>query len=180
MSKARDRAVVEVFFALGDETRLSVVARLGGGVALSATALSDGAPVTRQAIVKHLRVLQEAGLVTQEKHGREVLYELESRRLDEAQAYLKGVSAGWDRAIARLRRMVEDPPNRTSQQSRPGKMPEGRSPLLGTSAPTSEREAPACGERPSCPLGGRTGTDGAAASGRRGSRAWRPRVGSRA
>jgi DNA-binding transcriptional ArsR family regulator len=104
-----NRAVADVFFALGDETRLSVVKRLGGG-ALSATALADGAPVTRQAIAKHLRVLEGAGLVTHEKQGREVLYVLDSRRLAEAQAFLENISAAWDRAIDRLRHMVEEPP----------------------------------------------------------------------
>ena len=107
MSRA-DRAVLDIFFALGDETRLAVVRKLGGGVALSATALSDGAHVTRQAIAKHLQVLEGAGVVTHEKHGREVLYALRARRLDEAQAFLAAISAGWDRAIGRLRRMVEE------------------------------------------------------------------------
>ena len=116
MSKAPDRAIVDVFFALGDGTRLSVVRKLGAGAALSATALSDGATVTRQAIVKHLRVLADAGLVTHEKRGREVLYALDARRLDAARAFLEGVSAGWDRAIERLHRMVEDPPRRAPKR----------------------------------------------------------------
>lgn len=108
MSKARERAVADVFFALGDGTRLSVVRKLGTGGALSATTLSGGANVTRQAIVKHLQVLEGAGLVTHEKHGREVLYVLKLQRLDDARAFLEGVSASWDRAIERLRQMVED------------------------------------------------------------------------
>jgi DNA-binding transcriptional ArsR family regulator len=107
MSKAHERAVADVFFALGDGTRLSMMRKLGAGGALSATALSDGAKVTRQAIVKHLQVLRGAGLVTHEKRGREVLYSLEPRRLGEARAFLDGISASWDRAIERLRRMVE-------------------------------------------------------------------------
>jgi DNA-binding transcriptional ArsR family regulator len=102
-----EQAVADVFFALGDGTRLSVVRKLSSGGALSATALSDGAKVSRQAIVKHLHVLEGAGLVTHEKHGREVLYSLEARRFTEARAFLDGVSASWDRAIERLRRMVE-------------------------------------------------------------------------
>src|SRR5262245_39893156 len=109
MSRGPNRAVVDVFFALGDETRLSVVRKLGAGVALSATSLSEGADVTRQAIVKHLHVLEGAGLVTHEKRGREVLYALEVPRLDEARAFLDGISAGWDRAIGRLRHLVEAP-----------------------------------------------------------------------
>lgn len=116
MSKAPERAVVEVFFALGDETRLSVMRKLGTGVVLSATALSEGAHVTRQAIVKHLQVLEGAGLVSHQKRGREVLYALEARRLDDARAFLEGVSADWDRAIDRLRRVVEGPPPRPGKR----------------------------------------------------------------
>lgn len=108
MSRAPERRLAGVFSALGDGTRLSVVNKLRSGGALSATALSDGAKVTRQAIVKHLQVLEEAGLVTHDKRGREVLYALETRRLEEARAWLDAVSASWDRALERLRRMVED------------------------------------------------------------------------
>jgi len=121
MSKARERAVADVFFALGDETRLSVVNKLGSGGARSATALSYGAKVTRQAIVKHLRVLQSAGLVKHEKRGREVLYALEPQRLEEARAFLDGISASWDRAIERLRILVEEPSRRRRRsRSAPG------------------------------------------------------------
>jgi DNA-binding transcriptional ArsR family regulator len=105
----REPAVAELFFALGDATRLSVVTRLGSGGALSATTLSQGAKVSRQAIAKHLRVLEGAGLVKHEKRGREVLYALESERLEDARAFLDGVSASWDRALERLRRLVEEP-----------------------------------------------------------------------
>jgi DNA-binding transcriptional ArsR family regulator len=108
MSKALNRAVADVFFALGDDTRLSVVKKLGASGAASATTLSDGAKVTRQAIVKHLQVLEGAGLVTSEKRGREVLYALEPARLDDARAFLDAVSDSWDRAIERLRAFVED------------------------------------------------------------------------
>src|SRR5262245_15926962 len=107
MSRA-DLAVADLFFALGDETRVTLVRRLGAGP-LSATALSERAPVTRQAVTKHLRVLQGAGLVTTKKRGREVLYVLEPRGLEPARAFLDAVSAGWDEAIERLRLLVEDP-----------------------------------------------------------------------
>jgi hypothetical protein len=66
--------------------------------------------------MKHLQVLEGAGLVSHEKRGREVLYELESQRLDQARVFLEGISAGWDRAIARLRRMVEQPPHGTHKR----------------------------------------------------------------
>jgi DNA-binding transcriptional ArsR family regulator len=120
MSKARENAAADVFFALGDRNRLSLVRKLGSGGALSATVLSDGAKVTRQAIVKHLQVLEGAGLVTHEKRGREVLYALEPRRLDEARAFLDTVSAGWDRAIDRLRELVEksEPPSNAEKKNK--------------------------------------------------------------
>ena len=101
------RSVAEVFSALGDETRLAVVRKLGKAP-LSATALTGGAGVTRQAIAKHLAVLEGAGLVTHEKRGREVLYLLDAHRLRGARAYLDAVSAQWDRRIDRLRRLVEE------------------------------------------------------------------------
>ena len=108
MSKAREQLAADVFFALGDRTRLSVVRKLGASGAQSATVLSEGAQVTRQAIVKHLQVLEGAGLVKHEKRGREVLYALEPRRLQDAQAFLDAVSASWDRALERLRQLVEE------------------------------------------------------------------------
>ncbi|HVY37948.1 MAG TPA: metalloregulator ArsR/SmtB family transcription factor [Polyangia bacterium] len=104
---ALERTAAGVFFALGDPTRLSVVRKLGSDGALSATALSAGAKVTRQAIVKHLQVLEGAGLVTHEKRGREVLYALEPDRLMDARAFIDAISSSWDRAIDRLRKLVE-------------------------------------------------------------------------
>ncbi len=114
MSKA-ERAAAGVFAALGNETRLALVRRLGSGPA-SATALAERAAVTRQAIIKHLRVLESSRLVTHRKRGREVLYVLEPRRLEEARAFLDAVSAGWDRAIERLRMQVEGPAGRDGSE----------------------------------------------------------------
>jgi DNA-binding transcriptional ArsR family regulator len=138
MSKVSERPPSGVFFALGDETRLSLLRKLGVGKALSATVLSGGAGVTRQAIVKHLRVLEDAGLVTHERRGREVLYTLEARRLEEARAFLKGISAGWDRAIERLRRMVEKPPRGQSSRQMSPRTPGGGKVLV----PPRARRAP--------------------------------------
>ncbi|MBW8889715.1 MAG: winged helix-turn-helix transcriptional regulator [Fibrobacteres bacterium] len=109
MSKVEPGAA-GVFSALGDGTRLELLRRLGAGP-LSATSLAERAPVTRQAVVKHLRVLESAGLVKHEKLGREVLFALEPRRIEDARAYLDAVSAGWDKAIERLRLLVEEPAN---------------------------------------------------------------------
>src|SRR5258705_7923524 len=72
--RARDHA--PLFAALGDRTRLALLARLSGGSPLSISRLSEGSPVTRQAITKHLRVLQSAGLVRGERSGRERLFRL--------------------------------------------------------------------------------------------------------
>jgi DNA-binding transcriptional ArsR family regulator len=106
MSKANNLAVADLFFALGDRTRLSVVNRLGSDT-LTATSLAGRAKVSRQAIVKHLQVLQGVGLVKPEKRGREVLYILQPHRLREAQQYLDMISRGWDEAIRRLQDLVE-------------------------------------------------------------------------
>lgn len=107
--KLRPADAAAVFAALGDDTRLGLVRRLGDGRPRSATQLAEDVPVTRQAIVKHLRVLEGAGLVENERHGREVLYLLRPERVDDARAFLDGISAGWDRAIERLRALVEEP-----------------------------------------------------------------------
>ncbi len=100
--------MAEVFFALGDRTRLSVLTKLGSD-ALTATMLAQNSRVTRQAIAKHLQVLERAGLVKHEKHGRDVLYLLKPESLQEAQKYLEMISAGWDEALERLRQIVEKP-----------------------------------------------------------------------
>ena len=107
MSKASERATAAVFFALGDATRLSVLRKLVAAGALSATGLAAGAQVSRQAIAKHLQVLEQAGLVTHARRGREVIYALETRRLDDARVFLDRMSAAWDRRIERLRALVE-------------------------------------------------------------------------
>jgi DNA-binding transcriptional ArsR family regulator len=83
------------------------VRKLVSSGALTASRLSEGARVTRQAIVKHLQVLEGAGLVVRNRDGREVLYSLQTRRLEEARDFIEAISSGWDRAIERLRRMVE-------------------------------------------------------------------------
>ena len=97
-----------VFAALGDPTRLRVVARLCSAGPLSITHLSEGARVTRQAITKHLETLSEAGLVRDRRHGRERIWELEPRRLEMAHNYLDQISEQWDAALSRLKTFVEE------------------------------------------------------------------------
>jgi DNA-binding transcriptional ArsR family regulator len=97
-----------VFAALGDETRLALVARLGAARPLSIAQLTAGTAVTMQAITKHLQVLAHAGLVSDARRGRERLWQLEANRLDEARSYLDSISKRWDDALDRLRRFLED------------------------------------------------------------------------
>lgn len=96
-----------VFAALGDDTRLALVARLSSGGPQSIVRLTDGVDVSRQAVTKHLEALAEAGVVRSAKEGRERIWELETRRLSDAQRYLDEISSQWDRAIDRLRAFVE-------------------------------------------------------------------------
>jgi DNA-binding transcriptional ArsR family regulator len=96
-----------VFGALGDDTRLTIVARLSANGPQSITRLTDGVEVSRQAVTKHLEALADAGLVRSTKDGRERIWELQTRRLAEAQQYLDEISTQWDRAIDRLRAFVE-------------------------------------------------------------------------
>jgi DNA-binding transcriptional ArsR family regulator len=97
-----------VFTALGDATRLKIVARLGDEGPLSIARLSDGAGVTRQAITKHLHALGDAGLVRGARVGRERIFQLEPRRLEKARRYLDHVAASWDATIDRLKAFVEE------------------------------------------------------------------------
>jgi DNA-binding transcriptional ArsR family regulator len=101
-------AIAPVFAALGDETRLSLVARLGREGPLSIARLSDGSGVTRQAVAKHLKVLADAGLAHGSRQGREQLWELEAAGFDEARRSLERISQFWDDALLRLKAAVEE------------------------------------------------------------------------
>lgn len=108
LSAAVVRDSAPVFAALGDETRLRLVARLAEGGPLSIARLTEGEEVSRQAITKHLRVLADAGIARDLRQGRETLWELERRRFDDARRCLDLVSREWDDALARLKSFVED------------------------------------------------------------------------
>jgi DNA-binding transcriptional ArsR family regulator len=96
-----------VFAALGDETRLHLVARLARGEPLSITRLAEGGAITRQAVTKHLHVLAGAGLVQSSRRGREQLWELNPRQLAEARRSLDIIGEQWDSALARLKASLE-------------------------------------------------------------------------
>ncbi|OFW03528.1 MAG: transcriptional regulator [Acidobacteria bacterium RIFCSPLOWO2_02_FULL_67_36] len=96
-----------VFAALGDGTRLRLVSRLSRDGPTSITRLSAGFPITRQAVTKHLRVMEDAGLVRSVQHGRESVWQLEQKRLAEARRHLETISAQWDETLDRLKSFVE-------------------------------------------------------------------------
>lgn len=96
-----------VFAALGDPARLRIVTKLCEAGPLSIVRLTQGERISRQAITKHLHALSKAGLVCNERSGRENLWRLETLRLAEAQQYLSQISARWDEAIGRLKMLLE-------------------------------------------------------------------------
>ena len=104
----RVRDAAPLFAALGDETRLRLIVRLSSGGPGSITQLSAKSAVSRQAITKHLRVLSDAGLVRSTKRGREQVWDLEPKRLNDAHEYLDGISKQWDESLERLRKFVEE------------------------------------------------------------------------
>ena len=112
MSRPRIRAELaaraSVFAALGDETRLLLVGKLSNGPPQSISRLAEGSALTRQAIAKHLRVLEGAGLVRGMRAGRESRFAFRPEPFKEAQSYLERVSSQWDDVLARLKFFVED------------------------------------------------------------------------
>ena len=105
-AKQQRRALV--FAALGDGTRLALLAKLCGGEPHSISRLTEGSRLTRQAITKHLRVLQSAGLVRSVHAGRESRFEFDPEPIEGIKEYLDFVSAQWDQALARLKSFVEN------------------------------------------------------------------------
>jgi DNA-binding transcriptional ArsR family regulator len=104
-AKRRPRA--QLFAALGDQTRLSLVARLCAGQPYSISQLTRHSRLTRQAITKHLRVLERAGIVHSVRAGRESRFQFDPQPMDEIRHYLDFVSQQWDHALSRLKSFVE-------------------------------------------------------------------------
>jgi DNA-binding transcriptional ArsR family regulator len=102
------RACAPVFAALSDATRLAIISKLsGGGQPLSITQLTAGSELTRQGMSKHLRVLENAGLVSSIRVGRECRYAFTPEPIRELRDYLERVSAQWDDTLSRLKDFVE-------------------------------------------------------------------------
>jgi DNA-binding transcriptional ArsR family regulator len=110
MSRAihKQRSYAPVFAALGDPTRLALVAKLSGGEPHSISQLTENTKLTRQAVTKHLRVLEHAHIVRSTRTGRESRFAFNPEPIDELRKYLDAVSAQWDEALGRLRAFVED------------------------------------------------------------------------
>jgi DNA-binding transcriptional ArsR family regulator len=107
LATAKTEQHANIFAALGDPTRLSLVAKLIDGKPHSISSLTTGTKVTRQAITKHLTVLENVGLVSSFKTGRESLYELDPKPLESLQEYLGVIAAQWDKALHDLKAFVE-------------------------------------------------------------------------
>ena len=107
-SEAKLNAAAPVFAALGDQTRLRLVARLCSGGPTSIAGLTAAVEVTRQAVTKHLHVLEGAGLVRGARRGREQVWEIEPAQLEEARSCLDLIASQWDAALERLRLAVEE------------------------------------------------------------------------
>ncbi len=104
---SKPQAKAAIFAALGDETRLALLVRLSDGQRHSIAQLTEGSRLTRQAVTKHLRVLERVRIVHSTREGRESLFEFNPEPLDELKQYLDLVSERWDQALARLKAFVE-------------------------------------------------------------------------
>ena len=109
-SPSSARAKAAIFAALGDETRLALLARLCSGQRYSIAELTDGTKLTRQAVTKHLRVLERVRIVHGTREGRQSLFQFDPHPVIEMKEYLELVSKQWDIALARLKSFAESDP----------------------------------------------------------------------
>lgn len=105
------RANAAVFAALGDETRLFLLTRLSSGQRYSIAELTEGTKLTRQAVTKHLRVLEQVRMVHKAREGRESLFSFDPQPLIEMKEYLELVSRHWDAALERLKTIIGENPH---------------------------------------------------------------------
>lgn len=97
-----------VFAALADPVRRSLLVNLAEHSPRTATQLAQDYPITRQGILKHLNILEEAGLVAVQQQGREKRYTLTPEPLTEMDRWIKDLSAKWDQRLGRLKKFLED------------------------------------------------------------------------
>jgi DNA-binding transcriptional ArsR family regulator len=101
------KALASIFAALGDPTRLKLVAVLCAGGAFSIAQLTTNTDISRQGVTKHLQVLAEAGVVRDVKQGRERLWQLDPVQIEEARRTLDVIGKQWEVALGRLKAFVE-------------------------------------------------------------------------
>ena len=107
MSPAKPQSVARVFAALGEPTRLKLVAVLCAGGAFSIAQLTANTNISRQAVTKHLHVLADAGVARGKKAGRERLWQLDPVRIEEAKRTLEVIGRQWEVALGKLKSFVE-------------------------------------------------------------------------
>lgn len=107
----RGETIEPVLAALADPTRRQVLDLIAARQSATATILAAELPVSRQAVVKHLAILEKAGLVAASKEGREVRYTVRSDRLDDASRWMAELAAEWDARLARIKQIAESPPS---------------------------------------------------------------------
>ena len=97
----------ELWSAIADPSRRRVLDLVVSNGEVSASWLAGRVPFSRQAVSKHLVVLEQAGLVSRRKQGREVLYQVEAGRLDQATRAMAELAAQWDRRLGAIKRLAE-------------------------------------------------------------------------
>jgi DNA-binding transcriptional ArsR family regulator len=97
----------ELWSAIADPSRRQVLDLLVSNGGVSASWLAGRVPFSRQAVAKHLVVLERAGLISRRKQGREVIYQVEADRLDQAARAMAELAAQWDRRLAAIKRLAE-------------------------------------------------------------------------
>ncbi len=109
----------ELWSAIGDPSRRRVLDLLVGNGDVSASWLAGRVPFSRQAVSKHLAVLEQAGLVSRRKQGREVLYQVQAGRLDQAARAMADLAAQWDQRLATIKRLAEAAHAEAKKSERP-------------------------------------------------------------
>jgi DNA-binding transcriptional ArsR family regulator len=107
LSEQTDEQQEQVFAALADPVRRSLLVKLAEHSPRTATQLAQEYPITRQGILKHLTILEAAGLVAVHQKGREKRYTLTPEPLGELEQWIKDISAIWDARLLRLKRLLE-------------------------------------------------------------------------
>jgi DNA-binding transcriptional ArsR family regulator len=116
-----EQADDELWSAIGDPSRRRVLDLLVSNGAVSASWLAGRVPFSRQAVSKHLAVLEDAGLVSRRKQGREVLYQVQAGRLDQATQAMAGLAAQWDRRLAAIKGLAEAAHAAAQREGRAGR-----------------------------------------------------------